>query len=122
MKNITHSSLFEPDAVSRASIETMSIHELIEEHKKVSDKLERVAEAKPSTAREMRDIIDHEAMLLDMQAEILGSALSAKPKNMEDAKALLWLWHHEVVDTQSPCSLSESDKIIVSVCKYLGVK
>lgn len=98
-----------------------SLENVINKYKLVCNELELCAEAVPETPQDMKALIDKEAALLDEQASLLETALNLTPQNFEDARALLWIWHNEVIATQTQTSLSEADKIIKKVCNFLNV-
>lgn len=98
---------------------TASLKDLIAEYKAIAVKLSLFADAVPETRIEQKELIEKEVRLLDKQAGLLETALSRPVKNLDDAKAVMTLWHHEVVQSQSTDSLSAADELVNSVFDFL---
>lgn len=95
------------------------LSKIIEHYNVISMKLSLFADAVPETEEEQQKSVQEEIKLLDMQADLLETALSRPVDSLEDAKALLTLWHHEVVKARSEDSLTSADEIVNAVFQYL---
>jgi len=99
---------------------TASLKDIIDEYKVIAIKLSLFADVVPETRIEQTAQIEKETRLLDDQAALLETALSRPVNSLDDAKAVLTLWHHEVVQSQSPDSLSPADELVNSVLDFLN--
>lgn len=98
-----------------------TLSQIVKQYLIVSLKLFNISEMVPEDEASANAIEKQEINLLDKQADLLSSALACKIESLEDAKATLSLWHHEVVKSQMPGSLSAADELVSSVCQYLDV-
>lgn len=96
----------------------MTLTAIIETYKALSIKLSLFADVLPETPDEQRDMIRDETLLLDQQASLLETALSRPVMTLDDAKAVLTLWHHEVVQSQLANNLNAADELVNSVFKF----
>ncbi|MDB2438702.1 hypothetical protein N9W89_08315 [Hellea sp.] len=97
----------------------VSLNNIIAEYKAIAVKLSLFADLVPETPIEQKEIIEKEVCLLDKQVGLLESALLMPVANLNDAKAIMTLWHHEVVQSQTAESLSAADQLINSVFDFL---
>ncbi len=98
---------------------TTSLTDVIVEYKAIAIKLSLFADVVPETRIEQKELIEKETRLLDNQAALLETALSRPVNSLDDAKAVLTLWHYEVVQSQSADSLSAADELVNSVFEFL---
>ena len=98
---------------------TLPLKEIITEYNVIGIKLNLMADDVPETKIEQLEHIENETQLLDRQATLLESAFSRPVESLDDAKAVLTLWHHEVVQGQSEDSLSAADALVNSVYGFL---
>ena len=97
----------------------VSLKDLIIEYKVIAIKLGFFADNVPDTDIEQKALMKEELRLLDRQAEILETVLSNPIETLDDAKAVLTLWHYEVIQSQSMDSLSAADGLVNSVYEFL---
>jgi len=98
---------------------SFSLKDIIVEYKAIAVKLSLFADTVPETQIQQQEFSEKEVQLLDKQAELLETALSRPVRNLDDAKAVLTLWHHEIVQSQSSDSLSAADELVNSVFNFL---
>jgi|GEM_PF-5020152 len=96
-----------------------SLSDIIAEYSAIAIKLSLFADVVPETPEDQKESIAKEIALLDTQAALLETALSSPVKSLEDAKAVLTLWHHEIIQSQSETSLSAADELVNSVYEFL---
>jgi len=96
-----------------------TLKEIVQEYLIVSLKLLDISEMVPTDDATAKAIETKELALLDQQADLLNSALNCEIESLDDAKAIMKLWHHEVVQSQMPGSLSAADSLVSSVYRYL---
>ncbi|MEP6342152.1 MAG: hypothetical protein ABJ275_02470 [Maricaulaceae bacterium] len=97
----------------------VSIKDIIIEYKVLAIKLGLFADNVPDTETEQKELVKQELRLLDRQATLLETVLSRPINTIEDAKAVLTLWHYEVIKSQSQDSLSAADGLVNSVYEFL---
>lgn len=97
----------------------VSIKDIIIEYKVLAIKLGLIADNVVDTEIEQKDLIEEELRLLDRQASLIETVLSRPINTIEDAKAVLTLWHYEVIKSQSQDSLSAADGLVNSVHEFL---
>lgn len=108
------------DTVTNEAVDlSMPLKDIITEYNVIGIKLNLMADDIPESQDERTEHIDDEMRLLDRQATLLESAFSRRVETLEDAKAVLTLWHHEVVQSQSEDSLSAADSLVNSVYGFL---
>ncbi len=100
----------------------LKIDELIYEYKVTGMKLHGISDVVPTTDLEEQRLNKRETFLMDKQADLLETAINSEIRTLDDARAILALWRHEVVESQSLSSLSASDELIESVCRFLNVE
>jgi hypothetical protein len=100
----------------------LKLDQLIYQYKITGMKLHAISDVVPETEFEEDSLNKRETFLMDRQADLLESAMTSEIKTLDDAKAILGLWRHEVIECQSPDSLSASDVLIDSVCRFLNVE
>ncbi len=103
----------------KVAVPTTSLTDVIAEYKAIAIKLNLFADAVPETRIEQKELIEKETRLLDNQAALLETALSRPINSLDDAKAVLTLWHYEVVQSQSADSLTAADELVNSAYEFL---
>ena len=97
----------------------VSIKDIIIEYKVLAIKLGLCAGHVPDSEIDQKDLMDQEVSLLDRQASLIETVLSRPVNTIEDVKAVLTLWHYEVVQSQSQDSLSAADGLVQSVYEFI---
>ena len=97
----------------------VSIKDIIIEYKVLAIKLGLFAGHVPDSEIDQKDLMDQEVSLLDRQASLIETVLSRPVNTIEDVKAVLTLWHYEVVQSQSQDSLSAADGLVQSVYEFI---
>jgi hypothetical protein len=100
---------------------SLSLKQIVSEYKITGLKLHAISDIIPINAEEDIKLTRHETSLMDQQANFLEAAINTKIETIDDAKAILELWRYEVVESQSPDSLSTSDALIISVCRHFEI-
>lgn len=95
-----------------------STKDIIKEYQAITIKLSLLAESVPETGEEQEEFIEQEISLLDLRAGLLETALLRPVVSLDGAEAILALWHHEVVQSQTASSLSAADELVNSVFSY----
>jgi hypothetical protein len=96
----------------------LSTPEIIKEYQAISIGLSLLADYVPDTEEKYVELTQKETDLLDRQAALIETAISRPIRDLHDAKAILTLWHHEVVQSRSLSSLTAADELVNSVFKY----
>lgn len=93
---------------------------IVEEYKSISLKLFQFSDVSDVSAEKQERLTAQETELLDRQAELLDIALSSPVTSMDEAKALLGLWHLDVVQSATPGTLDASDEIVAAVHDFIS--
>ncbi|NNC37719.1 MAG: hypothetical protein EX271_10765 [Acidimicrobiales bacterium] len=94
--------------------------DIVEEYKAISLKLFEFSDISDVTAEEQAKITIRETALLDRQSSLMETALSTPVTSIEDAKALLSLWHLDVVQSAMPGSLDASDELVAAAYHFIS--
>ena len=117
--NVELRSQYENNVLSNDFLgRNLSTPEIIKEYQAISIGLSLLADYVPDTEAKDSDLSKKETVLLDRQAALIETAISRPIEDLQDAKAILTLWHHEVVQSQSACSLTAADELVNSVFKF----
>lgn len=118
----TLNSLSAQDDITIVNTSRLKLDQLVYEYKITGMKLHAISDVVPETDSEEESLTKRETFLMDKQANLLESAVTSEIESLDDAKAILGLWRHEVIECQSLDSLSASDALIESVCRFLNVE
>lgn len=97
-----------------------SVNDIIQEYKIIASKLSLLADQVPHGDDIVGLVDTSEIELLDRQAALLNEAITTPIKSLDDAKAVLTLWHYEVIRSQNVDSLTAADDLVNSVHLFLN--
>lgn len=110
------------NVIENSNSTSLKLEQLIYQYKIAGMKLHAISDDVPATELEEKAFNDRETFLMDHQADLLETAVNTEIKTINDVKAILGLWRHEVIECQFLDNISASDALIESVCRFLNVE